>query len=219
MPILERTPTQQESDAVAAAINKYKDKKQSDPLNLTTPYTEAYKETCFQVWYAAGRPSSRQAVKIIPADEHNRKPTYVLLSTWIRLLGWNDRAKEMDHEVTKQMETYAVEQRVDMLKRHAESAKQLQLEGIKYLLEHPPEKTADAIRMVTEGIRIEKESVGLPEALTKIAEMKDKPLTELIGQLINRLTPNEIKQLETGNITVETNDIQEGEFTDEEDDA
>lgn len=221
MPILERTPTQQEADAVRDAISKYKNKQKDDPLNITTPYTEAYKESCFQVWYQTGRPTSRQFVKVVPVDEHGRKPNYGLLNSWIKLLGWNERAREMDREVTKQMETYAVEQRVDMLKRHANAAKQLQLEGIKYLLEHPPEKTSDAIRMVTEGIRIEKESVGLPEALTKIAEMKDKPLTDLISQLIHRLTPDEIKQLESGNITVETidDDIQEGEFTDEEDDA
>lgn len=178
------------------------------------PYSDKYREACFHAWYQAGRPSGKSLLGFLPADEYGRKPTSAKIRTW-RDEGWHRRADELDRQVHQEMQKYAIETRVAMLKRHADLGRQMQEKGVDWLSEHEPDKAGDAIRLVVEGVRIESDSVGVSDALLRISKMKDQELSETIGQLLNRLSGTERKELlEQGIVSV---DIEDVEITGEED--
>ena len=186
---------------------------QGELTSDNVPYSESYKELCFQAWYASGRPAGKSLVSFLPVDEFGRKPQPAKVAGWRDIGGWHGRADELDRQGSKEMETYAIEKKVEMFKRHADVARQLTEKGLDWLGTHEPDKSADAIRLVVEGIRIEKESVGVPDALLKIAAMNDQEITEVIGQYLNRVSGRERAELLDKNIV--TVDIEEAEIIDE----
>lgn len=125
-------------------------------------------------------------MKFIPAslDEWGRIPNWSTVENWLEDF-FVPRAEELDTEIKKQLDSMVVAEKVEMLKRHAEVGVQMQNMSIEYLNEHRDEISAPAaVRMLVEGIRIERESRGIPAALDKIRDMNDEELMDEIKQLV-----------------------------------
>jgi hypothetical protein len=169
-------------------------------------YTEAYKEKLFVQWYSSGCPQGERIGMNLPEDEIGRTPTTEVIKKWIRDEKWRDKAEVLNQEVARQIEKRLVEVRVEMLNRQAELGKNLQQKGIDYLEKHEFEKAGEALKAIFGGAELERASRGLPDALLKVAEMKDEDLITIMNSLLNKVSPDEMEKALNFDIDAEFTD-------------
>lgn len=187
-----RTPEEQETveknlNPSAIIANIVESKEVIIPKNPPDKsFPQPYVEKVFRIWYERGKPSAKKLMQFIPAnlDEWGRTPHWTTVEGWLEHI-FVPRANELDAEVKRQLDALVVKEKVEMLKRHADVGVQMQNMSIEYLNEHRDEISAPAaVRMLVEGIRIERESRGIPAALDKIRDMNDEELKDEIMQII-----------------------------------
>lgn len=147
-------------------------------------YTDDYKEECFQVWYNSGKIPAYELQKRIPHPTTNmgNKPTKRTLQIWVN--EWSGRAKELDEGVRETMDDAIIAAKVDMLKKHVQTGITMQNIALDFLEEHKAEMTAaSAVRLLVEGLRVERESMGIPGMLEKMSEMSDEQLLEEVTKV------------------------------------
>lgn len=160
----------------------------------TTSYTDTYREACFLAWFQNGCPKGKQILECLPSDEHGRKPHISHINEWMTMYDWYARADVLNSEVSRRIEIQAVEDKVKMLQKQAESGEKLQQMGMDYLDTAGFDKSADALRAVIQGAELERASKGLPSALIKISEMEDSKLADVISALMKKANPDETAQ-------------------------
>jgi hypothetical protein len=146
-------------------------------------YGSDYKEGVFWLWYRTDKPQARVLYNKIEPDLDGTVPSRQTLSKWI-----NDfviRAREIDAQVQSEMQKISVREKVEMLNRHSEIGVEIQNMAIEYLRNNKDKiKENTALRMLVEGIRIERESRGLPTLITKTVDASDEKLMEEIENLL-----------------------------------
>ena len=153
---------------------------------LRSQFTEHYKGEVFMAWYNAGKPNFRTLYNLLKPDPTNDAiPSQIALQTWIKE-DFVERAEELDRQVMEQVNAGLVAEKVEMLRRHADTGKEMHRMATEWLEINAGDLTAStAIRLLVEGIRIEKESVGLPEALKKMMSMNDEDLLEEVQLMLS----------------------------------
>lgn len=175
-------------------------------------FDDTYVEAAFVIWYANGRPPMQQLVDLLDKDRHGRVPALQVLAQWRDKRDWITRAELLDIGVTHQIEKQAIQEKVEMLNRHAEAGKKMTDKAIDYIEKHDIMKTSDAIKMLVQGVQIERTSRGLPLALDKLSEMADETVLNRINALTTKMNPDDaLKYLGDGEILPE-----EPEETEEE---
>lgn len=159
-------------------------------------YSEQYKEKCFISWYSNNRPKGNGIRAVMPEDELGRVPNLDVIRRWMKHYDWSGRANEMDKLVQQEVQKTAIAEKVKMLQRHAEVSFEMINIGFDYIKENGAESTSNAVRLITEGVKIERESRGLSDAIAKISQMDDDKLDHTISQLLSRLTNEELEELE-----------------------
>ena len=155
---------------------------------VTVRGSDTYKEDLFLIWYRKGRPSAKLFYNLCPENKDGQKPAQNTLKRWISS-EFKARAKILDDAVHKQLEVRLVNEKVEMLDRHAALGEKMQQMGADWLLNHKDELTASvAVRLLVEGWRIERESSGIPAAIEKIVSMTDEELLGEVEDLINAST-------------------------------
>lgn len=166
-------------------------------VSTTLRFTEDYKTKCFQLWYNAGKVVSADLHEIIPIPETNfgRKPSVQTLTNWIHT-DFVNRATDLDKGVQETMNKALIASKVEMLQRHIQVAKKMEDLAIKYLEENTKDfTTAAAVRLLVEGIRIERESTGIPGMLDKMIEKSDEELLEMVKELVQE-SPVDFEKIE-----------------------
>jgi len=149
-------------------------------------FSSQYREKIFYIWYNHGKPGSMNLLPFITPeiDEWGRIPGKYALDSWIED-EFFPRAIQLDTEIKKQLDALLVAEKVEMLKRHADVGLRMQDMAIEYLNENREELSAPAaVRLLVEGIRIERESRGIPAALDKIRDMSDEKLMDQIKEIV-----------------------------------
>lgn len=165
------------------------DIKSIEPINQrkqTRNFPDIYKEKVFYIWYNHGKPQEGKLLTFIPTDldEWERLPSVSCLKTWIDT-EFVPRARLLDEQVKTAMDAAMITEKVEMLKRHADLGVRMQNMAINYLNENQDIISSPAaVRLLVEGIRIERESRGIPEALEKITRMTDEDLLEEINKMM-----------------------------------
>jgi hypothetical protein len=155
---------------------------------MPADFSEEYKTKVFNLWYKNGKPLPQNLYNMIPDSErpYNKKPGRATLSQWVNH-DFVDRAKELDEQVELELRARLVNEKVEMLARHAKLGENMQDMGLEYLREHKNEITApSAVKLIVEGWRIERSSKGIPDMLDKIRDMSEEELVDEIAQLIGR---------------------------------
>lgn len=148
-------------------------------------FDQDYKESCFYVWWNAGRVNIAKLYDILPVPLDRPKPSRILVARW--LLDWQDRAEFLDKEVQKQLEANIIAEKVAMLEKHAAMGRTLQTIAMAKLLALKDDlKAPDAIRLLVESVRIEKESVGIPASLKAMLTKDDEELMRRINELLDK---------------------------------
>lgn len=151
-------------------------------------FPSAYVDAVFYIWYKNGRPGKEELHNLIPPDEQGRKPHTNTLYAWMSQDSWVFRADELDTELAKRMEEKLITERMEMLNKHADYGVNMTHLGWEYLVTHKDEINPNsAVRLVVEGIRIERDSRGLANLVEEVNSMSDdKLLAKLKKTLENK---------------------------------
>lgn len=162
---------------------------QDEPTDLLTmkEFPQSYREEAFHIWYRLGRPSVRKLrSQLLPMDENGRVPGEEALQQWRTKDEWVVRANDLDIEVARENDKNAIEEKLKMLKRHADVSMSLIEKGTAYLEEHGIAKGADAIRAIALGMERESISRGFRVALDNMGKKSDAELVSYLEQQISR---------------------------------
>ena len=174
-------------------------------ISKTTPYSDMYKEGCFQAWYAAGKPVYANILEdILPEDEHGRKPNLEVVRRWRNEDEWDKKADELDSRVTQKVEDSLVNEKVEMLIKQAEKARKIQEEGMEYLDANGFDSASSALQGIIKGAELERTSVGLSDAILKIAKMTNEQLMAETQKMLQKF----IESGESGDI-IDVEEIKE----------
>ena len=158
------------------------------PTKLTGfAFTDGYKDTVFSIWYQAGKPNHMILYNMIPEEPiTGNRPAQSTLKHWVDN-DFRPRGHELDAEVKEQIESKMIAEKVRMLERHANLGVEMQNMAIQYLEDHKQEITIPtATRLLVEGIRIERESRGIPEAIEAMAKNTDEELLRELEKIISK---------------------------------
>jgi len=121
---------------------------------------------------------------MIPDDWGERIPTTHTLGIWMRGEMFQSQATELDKQVSTELEARLVKEKVEMLTRHADIGVKMQDLAIDYIEHNSDQLSSNAyVRLLIEGIRIERESKGIPQALEKMMSRTDEELLEEVREL------------------------------------
>ena len=166
------------------------------------PFTEDYKDQVFYLWYENGKIVNFSLMGAIPVSPNGRKPSEGTIKEWVGQGDWNTRADGLDGQITRVLDNSVIEKRVTMYKRHAEIGRDMVEMGMAYLKENGLKREESAIRAIAEGIDIQRQSIGLAEALQKISTMDNDQLTKELQKLLGKpqmgendvtVTPEEVE--------------------------
>jgi len=165
--------------------------------NGKTFYPDSYKMEVFKTWYRYGKPPGKKLRDMIPPEELSGSiPTSHLLNIWIS--GFKEEAEILDEQVKQELEARLVQEKIEMLNRHADLGVKMQDMAYSYLVEHEDElKAPTAIKLLIEGVRIERESKGIPQALDKMLNLPEDKLLSEITALLNK-APVEFEEIDYG---------------------
>jgi len=146
-------------------------------------FSPKYINEAFLIWYQNGKPSARMVHNLLPPDEFGEHPSVDVVASWIKE-DFDKRAEELDRQINAQIAARMVQVKVEMLERHAEIGQEMQETALRWIDEHKDDLSpSSVIRLLVEGVRIERESRGVPEALEDIAKKSDEQLLEEIQKL------------------------------------
>lgn len=150
----------------------------------STWFSDEYKYEAFLLWYNSGRPSAQSLHMSIPEAWGGEKPTRRTLNTWITHI-FEPQAEKLNAQIAKEIEARTVKEKVEMLSRHALVGGKMQDIGMDYIDKNQDNLTSSsAVRLLVEGIRIERESRGIPQAIEQMVDKSDEDLLEEVMQLI-----------------------------------
>ena len=146
-------------------------------------FTQDYKDRVFYTWYSRGKCNYSYLHGLIDVNDQGVVPSIATLGDWVSSKDWKDRAEELDRIVNNELQTQVVTEKIEMLKRHAELGKYMIDTAKEYIEEHKTDLTMNvAARLLVEGVRIERESRGLPTLLA-VADSGDEELLEYVKKL------------------------------------
>ena len=165
---------------------------------MGSKYTASYKDAVFTVWYSAGKPSMERLIKMLPNPAEFGiaigYPSENTLNVWVK--DYKERAIGLDEEVSRRLADRLIAEKVKMLDAHSVIAAEMQQMSLQYLRENKDKLSPNAaVRMLVEGVRIERESKGIPRTLEKLADKSDEDLLQQIEDLLLR-SPIQTTQLE-----------------------
>lgn len=143
------------------------------------------REEFFYLWYNNGRPKYQKFIEMFqekfPKEE---VPSEYTVGNW--LAEYRARAFAMDAKVHQEVEAAVIAEKIEMLKRHAVTGVKMEDIALEYINAHRGDMSMPAaIRLLVEGVRIERESRGIPEALEKMLKMTDEQLLAEVKQIIS----------------------------------
>lgn len=164
-----------------------------DNLRLTDRYTDDYKNAVFYVWYNRGRCGINSLSGYIDHDQNGRTPSIRTLIMWKDEYKWEERADKLDIEIKAKVDGEVIAEKAEMLKRHALTGRRMQDIAIEYLEEHKDDlKPNSAVRLLVDGIRIERESLGLPSIVSEVIKTSDEDLLKSITDLLGSVEELEV---------------------------
>ena len=153
---------------------------------MTQWFSDDYKYQMFLLWYNNGRPSGTKLHAMIPEGWGDAKPTPGTLTSWVNGEYFKEQAETLDTQVSREIEARMVKEKVDMLSRHADLGQEITDLAIDKIREKKDELSSNAlVRLLIEGVRIERESRGIPQAIEKMVLNKsDEELLEEVNKLV-----------------------------------
>ena len=156
-------------------------------VSKLTPYTDQYKESCFQAWYAADRPTrANELEEILPEDKYGRKPVIDVFRRWRNDGLWDVKADALDAKAFGIVEDSLINSKVLMLKEQAARARKLQYQAEDYLDTNGFDSSSSAVQGLIRGAELEQRTRGLSAKLLELADLDNDALTSRTQKLLQR---------------------------------
>lgn len=159
--------------------------------------SDDYRLEAYMIWYNSGKPTGAALQKVLKPDPASGIiPARTTVEYWVKNI-FVPMALETDEQVADMIQNRIVEQRVEMLDRHAEIGRELQELGLDYLHEHGLKDQRGALMAVIKGVEMERDARIVPtDIVKKLAGMSDDKLldtftTMLQGGEILDITPTD----------------------------
>lgn len=151
---------------------------------LPSEYSDDYVRKVFLVWYNNGKPGATRLREKIEPNSEGDTPVVSILNTWIT----NDfmpYSLELDTQIAEQIEGKLISDRMEALKRHASLGHRMQDIGLEYFEANGITnlRARDAITLMFQGAKLERESLVVPTFFDKLAQMDDSEIIEEIKRL------------------------------------
>jgi len=146
-------------------------------------FSSEYKNSVFLEWYNLGRPTLNKFSLIVKPDNWGNLPTEVTLRNWIQN-DFKEKANLLDKQVEEEMNNRLIQQKIEMLNRHAQVGRNMQTRALEELEKLPSLSEAGSIRLLEFGAKLERESAGIPEMLKDIMKLTDEQLVQKIQDLV-----------------------------------
>lgn len=155
-------------------------------------YTQTYKDTLRQFWYAMGRVELATLLKMedCPKDNFGRIPNKQNVTKWKKEDMWDFWADDLDARAMVIVEDDLIAQRIEMLKRHANVGFMMVEKGKEFLVSGTFDSSSSAIQAIKIGVEIERTSRGVSEFMAKTAQMDNSAVKDEIMKLIARASEN-----------------------------
>ena len=146
-------------------------------------FSDSYRNDLFLIWYNGKQPAAKRLWEMTPED-WGSKPAVDTVRHWIKDI-FRPRAEDLDKRLAQEIEGRLVQEKVEMLHRHAELGRKIQQKALDCLDKIDPEDLSSnaAVRLLVEGVRIERDSVGLPQAIEKMINASDEDLLNKVQEL------------------------------------
>jgi hypothetical protein len=164
--------------AIAQNVSS-KDKRNSSRRLI---FSDSEKEKLFIMWFNADRPTPAKFFAAL--DKYNR-PSVKTLRAWMNE-SWLPRAEVLDKEAMDKVNQQLVAKKVEMFQRHIAVAKKMQNKALDILDAAQDISSNTAVRMLVEGVRIERESIGVPAAFEKYRDMSDEQLIKEFQEMVKK---------------------------------
>ena len=147
-------------------------------------FSKSYQDNLFIDWYKLGQPPIADYWLKIPLDENGRRPSIESLKAWGK--EWKEQAEQINLEIKDTFIEKTVAEKVEMLRRHSRDSQEIQNIALEYLRVNKDDLTpAAAVRLYQLGVDIERDSVGIPDALEKMSKLDDESLLSEISAIIS----------------------------------
>lgn len=148
--------------------------------------TDDYRLATYMLWYNSGKPSAEVLHRALRPDPNSGiKPNVSTLRIWIKD-SFIPTALETDERVADEVNQAMVSQRIEMLDRHAEIAKEMQEMALAYLRENGLGSSRNALTALIQGVEMEHNARIIPtDILAKLGTMSDSKLLETFTDMLN----------------------------------
>lgn len=152
---------------------------------MSENFSDSYKEEVFALWYETGKKISNKFSNSLPEENGNR-PSPKTVEKWRDQFGWLQRADILDAELSQVLQTRIIDKRIKMYEEHSKIADELIQKGRTFLRTVELRDASDAIRAISLGVEIEKESIGQAEVGRRLLTMSDEQLNKELERLIGK---------------------------------
>lgn len=148
--------------------------------------SDDYRLSVYMLWYNAGKPSADALYRTLQPDPKSGiKPTLSTVTSWIREI-FVPMALELDEKVADSVNQAMVTQRIEMLDRHAQIAKDMQEMALDYLHKHGLGSSKNALMALIKGVEMEHDARIIPtDILAKLSDMSDDKLLDVFTDMLN----------------------------------
>ena len=161
-------------------------------------FPEEYKNEIFMIWYNEQKPNANNLFTILPPEKFSDAvPTEGTITSWINTI-FKPRAKLLDEQVMAELEGRMVKEKIEMMERHADISTKMQDIAIEYFdsIDIQDKLTpSTATRLLIEFIQIERESRGLPQAMSKMINKTDEELVKELEKIIDQ-SPSRLEKVD-----------------------
>lgn len=155
-------------------------------FNQAQPFTDEYKEQCFNAWVLAGCPPMSQTQGVLPDDPTGRRPNVATISRWMTEYNWRIRAEEIQTEALARVHDQLVDTKAQLLKSQFENAKALRQKALDQLLADGFDNSNAAVQAYFKSAQEERILLGVAEFAERVGVMTNEQLKEAIKEEIER---------------------------------
>jgi hypothetical protein len=149
------------------------------------PFTDDYREKCFEAWFLAGCPVVTRTQGILPDFEDGRRPSESTIASWMESNDWMGRAALLNQQALAKVDIALVQTKAELLKQQFETAVALAKKASENLLEGIDNSNA-AVQLYFKATAEARNVMGIAEAFEKIGEMSNEQLQNAIAEMLER---------------------------------
>jgi len=155
---------------------------------LIHKYSEEYRNTVMGIWFRNGKPPITDLVALLEPDPSGHTPEYSIVKSWRKTDSWDTRADELQVAASQKLDIALIDERAEMMVRHAIVGKSLIDKGMEYLETADVKSIKEAVNLIDLGFQIERASRRGKSTLDDIYDKSDKSIMDEIKTLLNRGT-------------------------------